>query len=203
MIPQSYIRFSPPLSLNMRLPSSPRPRVAPIGGTAVQYPAPVLRSISQLAVRIMLDGLTRTITAYLSPIPRPILIYGPDDFPAACADSMDDHCERVLQCLGTDPAATLQALINGGDPPAPPVRIPRQVELWQAKSIMAAMGILDQVEAAISSMPSPQRADVAFAWAGNARLSRHGPTVAALAPALGLSSAQVDAWFIAASAKVV
>ena len=76
MIPQSYIRFSPPLSLNMRLPSSPRTRVAPIGGAAVQDPAPVLRSISQLAVRIMLDGLTRTITAYLSPIPRPIL-FGP------------------------------------------------------------------------------------------------------------------------------
>ncbi len=203
MIPQSYVRFDPALSLNMRLPGTIRRALPPLGADAPPEPAPVLRSIAHLAVRVMLDGLSREIVAYLSPIPRPILIYGPSDFAAACADSMDDHCERILELLGADPTSSLQSMINGTDLPAPPPRIPREVELWQAKSIMDSMGLIPQVEAAIAAMPDAASTVVTCAWSGNARLTRRGPTVAALAPALGLTAEQLDAMFVQAAALVV
>jgi len=199
MITQTYVRFPAPIQLNLRTGSPMRFRAGAGNNIAVS----VTREFAMLPLRITIDAPTRQIFAYLSPVPYAILIYGPDDFGQACADSMDDHAEWVLHVLGNDPAATLQALLDNETQPTLPTRVPREVELWQAKAVMSAQGMIEAVEAAIDAMPEPQRTDVGFAWAGNARLARRGPTVAALAPALGLTSDQVDAWFVAAAAKVV
>ena len=178
-------------------------RVIPPPAIGVAAPAGEPRTLTQFEACITINRVTQSIWAQLAPIPRPLLIYSADEFAAACVDTLDQHALRILQLLGNDPATTLQALIDGTPlPPAPP-RVPREVDLWQAKAVMSAQGLIPAVESAIAAMLEPQRTDVGFAWAGNARLPRHGPTVAALAPALGLTSDQVDAWFIAAGAKVV
>jgi hypothetical protein len=107
---------------------------------------------------------------------------------------------RVLQVLGSDPAQTLQALCNGTELPALPVRVPREIPNWRAKAVLATMGKLAAIETAIESLPDPERTIVSLAWGGDAKLARRGKTVLDLASALGPSSDEVDALFIAAEA---
>ena len=185
MIAQTYVRFPSPVTLDLRLP---------LPGTEHE---PEPQEFSELPLYLYLDAVARTIRAHLPPIPTPLPLYGPADFVAACPDTPEDHAARVLQILGSDPASALQALI-GGEVPAMPPRIPREIANWRAKAILASMGMIDQVEAAIASLPEPERTVITVAWQGDARLARNGPTVTALAPALGLSPEQVDAMFIAA-----
>jgi len=108
-----------------------------------------------------------------------------------------------VHLLGSDPATILQALIDGPDLPPLPPRVPREIPNWRAKVILAGMGLLPTVEAAIASLPEPERTVATLAWGGDARLARRGKTVLGLAAALGLSSAQVDQLFIAAEALEV
>lgn len=79
-----------------------------------------------------------------------------------------------------------------------PPRVPREIPDWRAKAVLATMGRLAEVEAAIAALPEPERTVVSLAWAGDAKLARRGKTVIALAPALGLTSVQVDELFVAA-----
>lgn len=115
-----------------------------------------------------------------------------------CADMPEDHADRVLQVLGCDPASALQELCHGGELPPMPPRIPREIPNWRAKAILAQMGLLATVEAAISAMPEPERTVTSLAWGGDAKLARRGKTVLGLASVLGLSSDQIDDLFIAA-----
>ncbi|TXH15601.1 MAG: hypothetical protein E6R03_06925 [Hyphomicrobiaceae bacterium] len=144
------------------------------------------------------NPVTRTIHAEMPPLPRPILIYGVDDFAAAAADTPEQHAERVLQIVGTDPCAYLQALIDGTELPTPPKRVPREIPNWRANAMLAKLGLLETVEQAISSIPEPQRTVVMLAWNGDAKLARNGPTVLSLAGTLGLTPEQLDAIFIEA-----
>ena len=201
IIPQTYVVFDPPITLNLRL-GGPRARVVPPGAAAA-LPPPVTRVFPRLPMHLHIDSAPAKISAYLMPIPGSILLYVPEDFRAACADTMDDHCARVLELLGDDPAAALQRLIDGGEPPAITGRVPRQIELWQAKAVLEMMGMLRRVELILPGLEEPQRTVVLAAWNGNARLERNGTTTMALAPALGLDAAQIDALFIQAAALVV
>ncbi len=177
-----------------------RPRVVPSGP-----PVPLnaatgeATTFAELECAFVLNVVTQTIHAQLAHIPTPLLIYGPADFAAVAADLPAHHGERVRQCLGSDPAAALQALVNGIQPEAPP-RVPREIPNWRAKAILATMGLTAQVEAIIGSLPEPQRTVVTAAWHGDAKLARAGATVTALGQALGMSGADIDALFIAADA---
>lgn len=161
------------------------------------------RTLTNLDCCFTLNTLTRTIHAEMPPLPRPLLIYGADDFAAAAADTPEQHAERVRDILGADPAATLQALANGDALPPPPPRVPPEIANWRAKAMLAQMGMLSTVEATIAELPEPQRTVVSLAWAGDAKLARNGQTVLSLAERIGLSPAQVDAMFIAADALQV
>lgn len=77
---------------------------------------------------------------------------------------------------------------------APPV--PSVVDMRQAQLALLAAGLLDAVEAAIAARP---RADQ-ITWAKAATVERGDPLIAAVAPGLGLSGAQIDALFAAAAA---
>lgn len=207
MTPQTYVRLPEPITLDLRIAAGPRPRAIPPGGS-VPLPddpehEPVLHEVTELPLHVQIDGHTRSIRAHLPPIPAPLEIYGPEDFAAAAADTLDDHAERVLQILGSDPASVLQALIDGAELPPLPPRVPREIPNWRAKAILATMGKLAAVEAAIQAMPEPQRTVVALAWGGDAKLARRGKTVLGLSAALGLTDAQVDALFVAAEALEV
>jgi hypothetical protein len=205
MIEQTYVRFQQPITLDLRIANGPRPRVIPDAAPLPDDPdhEPVPFEATDLILHVHLDSLARTISAYLPPIPSPLLLYGPGDFSAAAGDEPEDHAARVLQLLGSDPATVLQALIDGTDLPPRPPRVPREIPNWRAKVILAQMGLLATIEAAIAVLPEPDRTVASLAWGGDAKLARRGKTVLGLAGALGLTSDQIDALFIAAEALEV
>lgn len=190
MLAQTYVRFPSPITVNLRLD---------IEGEDHE---PQSAEFSEMPLILHIDAVGRTIAAHLPPVPTALEIYGPADFTAACPDTPEEFAERVLQCLGTDPATALQGLVNGIQQELPP-RIPREIPNWRAKVILAGMGMLDPIQAAIEAMPEPDRTVARLAWNGDAKLARRGKTVLGLAAALGLSDAQVDALFIAADALEV
>lgn len=87
-------------------------------------------------------------------------------------------------------------------PTSPPVRLPcpHSVTMRQARLALLGVGLLDDVETAISAMSEPAKSAALIEWNVSNDLLRGNPLVAALGPALGLSDAQVDALFIAAAA---
>ena len=187
MLAQTYVRFASPITVNLRLD---------IEGE--DHP-PNLAEFSELPLILHIDAVGRTITAQLPPVPAGLEIYGPEDFVAACPDEPEDFAQRVLQILGSDPAATLQALVNGIQPELPP-RIPRVIRAWQGREILRRMGLLATVQSLVE-----QFADTAVteAWEARENLARRGRTVLSMADALGLSEAQVDQLFISAGALEV
>lgn len=86
-----------------------------------------------------------------------------------------------------------------GNTPTPyvaPVVIPYSVTPAQAKAAIYDAGLLPAAEAAVAA--APKRAQIF--WADATEFTRDSPTLNALATTLGLSSAQVDALFVAAKA---
>lgn len=204
MIPsQTFVRFPSPVRLSMQISPNPRPRVVPAGDVVPLEKHE--REFTELPIYLHIDPVRRYILAHLSPIPAPLVIYGPEDFGPASSDTMEEHADRVLAICGEDPASVLQPLIDGTvevywERPAPPKRIPREILNWRAKAVLARMGLTDQIDGMIQAMPEPDRTVVSAAWHGNAALARKGATVTALAAALGLSEAQVDELFLSADA---
>ena len=198
MIAQTILHLPAPVTLDLRIASGPRPRViqgepAPDGE---HIPEP--HTFASLTLYLVIDAAARTISAYLPPIPNHLPLYGPEDFSDAAGDTMDDHANRVLQLLGSDPATTLQALIDGTDLPPTPPRVPREIPNWRCKAVLTQMGLIDQVTAIMDALPEPDRTIAQLAWNGDGKVARRGKTVLGLAQVLGLSDAQVDAMFIAA-----
>jgi len=195
MIPQPYVRFDPPVTLCLTLPSASRPRTEPFSDGRDTW-----QEFEALPMIPHYDGLAMTITVNLPPIAKEILLYGPEDFKAACADDLEDYVAQVLRILGSDPAATLQALIDGGELPAPPPRVPREVAHWRIVHILSKMGKLAMVEAMIADLPPEDRAVAMDAWEGKAALNIKSPLVLAACQWLGFTMADRDALFIAAAA---
>jgi len=186
----TYVRFSAPISLCMALPS----RVSQ-GGRQTRN-----QTFSMLPMWVQIDAANRTITAYLSPVPAGLLLYGEADFSAACSDSMEDHAARALQLLGSDPSSSLQALIDGAGQPSMRPRVPREVAHWRMALALQQAGTLTAVGDLLASLPDPQGAVANAAWSGNSAVSRRSPLVLAVAAAIGYSPEDMDALFIAAEA---
>lgn len=205
MIPSPYhvVRFPEPVTLRLTVGRTPRPRVvAPDSSPAASQPSspmPVVeKAIQAFPMTLTVNPLKREIAAQLSPIPGRLVLYVPDDYAAACADSMEDHCQRVVDLCGADPAAMLQSLIDGSPLPPLPPRVPREIANWRAKAVLSAMGLLDQVNAVISKLPEPDRTMVLLAWNGDAKLARRGQTVLSIAAALSMSDSEINQLFIQA-----
>ena len=200
------ITLPQPVTLDLRQSTGPRPRVVTLDTAPLPEDPdhePVLREFAEFSMWLTIDANAREIRAQLPPLPRMLPLYGPADFTAAAADTMEDHAARVLHLLGTDPATVLQALCDGAELPPLPPRVPREIPNWRAKVILAQMGLLPTIEAAIAALPEPDRTVASLAWNGDAKLARRGKTVLGLAAALGLSADQVDQLFIAAEALQV
>lgn len=70
----------------------------------------------------------------------------------------------------------------------------------QARLALLNAGLLSSVDAAIDAMSEPSRSAARIEWEYSNELQRENALVLALAPALGLTSEQVDVLFISARA---
>jgi hypothetical protein len=80
--------------------------------------------------------------------------------------------------------------------PTAPVVVPQVVDMAQARLALLAAGKLGAVEAAIASLPSPQKEAAQIEWEFRPVVHRNSPLVVALGQQLGLD---LDALFIAAA----
>lgn len=79
-------------------------------------------------------------------------------------------------------------------------KVPASVTMRQGRLALLAAGKLAQVDAAIASLPEPQKSAALIEWNYSNELQRGNAFVATLGAALGLSDAQVDQLFITAAA---
>lgn len=85
-------------------------------------------------------------------------------------------------------------------PPPPAPAIPESVSRHQARLALLGAGLLAQVDTVIDSLPSPQKEAARIDWEDASEFRRDSPLIAQLGPALGLTSAQIDALFVQAAA---
>ena len=76
---------------------------------------------------------------------------------------------------------------------------PTEVTMRQARLALLATGKLAGVDAAIASMPEPQKTSASIEWEYGNALQRSNPFVAQLGAALGLDDAEIDALFVEAA----
>ena len=81
-------------------------------------------------------------------------------------------------------------------PPAPPLPpVPETVSPRQARLALLGIGMLEQVEQALASLTGAQGKAARIDWEYATEVQRKSPLIAALGPALGLTSAQIDDLF--------
>ena len=88
------------------------------------------------------------------------------------------------------------------EPPLPPpVVIPAEVTMRQARLALLSIGKLSDVDAALASITDPaQRQAAQIEWEYSSTVKRDSAWVQQLAPALGLDAAALDALFTTAAA---
>ena len=82
------------------------------------------------------------------------------------------------------------------------VWVPAEVTMRQAQRALLDAGLLDAVEAAINALPEPPRRAAKIDWEKSNTMQRDSQFLQLLAPALGMTSTQLDALFVAASKLV-
>lgn len=82
------------------------------------------------------------------------------------------------------------------DPVAPAT--PVAVTMRQARLALLGAGLLDDVDAAINGLPSPQKEAARIEWEYAAEVQRNSGLVPMLGAALGLDDAGLDALFVEA-----
>ncbi len=81
----------------------------------------------------------------------------------------------------------------------PPSDVPQAVTMRQARLALLGAGLLSQVNAAIASMPGAEGEAARIEWEYAQEVQRHNGFVSLLAPALGLTEAQLDELFTTAA----
>lgn len=77
--------------------------------------------------------------------------------------------------------------------------VPQAVTMRQARLALLGAGKLAQVEAAINALQEPQKSAAKITWEYSQEVQRHNGLVPQMAAALGMTDAQIDALFVAAS----
>jgi len=88
-----------------------------------------------------------------------------------------------------------QTAIDEGDK----VPVPQEVSMRQARLALLARGVLDQVDAAIDSLPSPDREAARIEWDYSSVVARNSPLVVMMGAAMGLDDDALDDLFITAA----
>ena len=118
-----------------------------------------------------------------------------------------NHPEQMAQLradLGGD-ADVHEALVAEIEatyvPPEPvPPYVPASVTMRQARLALLGAGLLASVDAAIDSLPSPQKEAARIEWEYATEVLRSSGLVPMMVVALGLDDAALDALFIGAAA---
>jgi len=84
------------------------------------------------------------------------------------------------------------------DIPQAPTKV-QSVTMRQARLALLAIGKLQDVSAAINSMPSPQKEQAQIEWEFAATVDRNSTLFQSLASSLGLTDVQIDTLFTEAS----
>ena len=114
----------------------------------------------------------------------------------------DEAAIRALE----EEAIALRAELRAYLPPypapnAPPaVIVPQRITARQAQLALLEAGLLDDVEATIEALPANVRAHVRIEWDRATHVERGSAVTQMVAAAMGLTSAQVAALFVAAAA---
>jgi len=83
--------------------------------------------------------------------------------------------------------------------PPPPIIVPTQVSMRQARLALFQDGLLDQVQAAIDAMVEPVKTITQISWNYATVINRDDDLVVQLSAQLGLTSDELDALFILAA----
>lgn len=75
------------------------------------------------------------------------------------------------------------------------VPVPQAVTMRQARLALLQENLLNQVDSAINSLPSPSREQAQIEWEYSTEVLRNSPWVIELTPMLGLTSQQMDDLF--------
>ena len=117
------------------------------------------------------------------------------------ADSLAADWDAVLVFADDNPVSpgwtvSGQTVSKPADP-APVV--PSSVTMRQARLALLGAGKLAAVQEAIDALPEPTKTAAQIEWEYSNEVQRHNGLVAALGPALNLTSDQIDALFIEAA----
>jgi hypothetical protein len=103
----------------------------------------------------------------------------------------------------TDYQKYLDWLNNGGtveptDFDIEQIEVPVSVPLWCVKVVLHEMGLIEQVQTALSQLPEPDRTRASYIWEYGNIIQRNSPTVAFVGQVLQLDSKQMNFLFITA-----
>jgi len=90
-------------------------------------------------------------------------------------------------------------VVDGGTVSIPSPGVPQSVTMRQARLALHAAGLLTLVDAAIASMPEPDKTAAQITWEFAQTVDRQFGMVPQLAAALGMTETQIDDLFIAAA----
>ena len=79
--------------------------------------------------------------------------------------------------------------------------VPQSVSMRQARLALLQIGKLQQINSAITSLPSPRKEEAEIEWQYSNEVQRYNGFVSLIAPALGLSEIDIDELFILAGSK--
>lgn len=85
------------------------------------------------------------------------------------------------------------------EPFVPPLNVPRQVTMRQARLALLGAGLLNLVEAAIEALEEPLKTQVKIEWEYSAVVERNSALVQQMSSSLGLTPNQLDQLFIQAN----
>ena len=114
----------------------------------------------------------------------------------------DEAAIRALEEEAIALRAELRAYLPPYPAPEPPpeVIIPQRITARQAQRALHEAGLLDDVDAIIEALPANVRAHVRIEWDRATHVERGSAVTQMVAAAMGLTSAQVAALFVAAAA---